>query len=554
MASLVQEVSEENLMRSTRTIAQWVRLSGTPEERQAFDWIEGEMKGYGLRTERYSFASLVSWPETASLQVGGEDVPCATHAFATSTPPEGIEAELVYCGRGTPAELEQARGKIALIDGIVAPNRNLLAEAAGVVASIWIAGEQLHERILSPVWGTPTPETAHLLPKTPSLSVKGDVGARLKASLPATARIQTKVYRGWNQLPCLTAQLDAPNGDGTFVMFSGHVDSWYYGAMDNGTANATMLEVARIMAGHRGELRRGLRVCFWSGHSHGRYSGSTWYADNFWQDLHDHCAAHVNVDSVGGKGATLLSEGNSMAEIRGYADAILAEQTGQHLEYRRYGRSGDQSFWGHGIPSLFMSLSEQPAENADPVLAALHHQISGGQGGSGGLGWWWHTPEDLPDKIDPAYLRRDAAVYVLAVHGLLTAERLPFDYEPVAAELEAAMQSIAANFDLAAAFAALAGFREALKGLPTLPPAAYNRALVGVGRALIPVNYARSGLFDHDLAVPTAVLPGLQAAKDLTGLKGDMKEFTRTRLVRERNRLVHALREATAAVTGAGGA
>ncbi len=548
MPSVAQSVSTENLMRSTRTIAQWVRLSGTPEERAAFDWIEAEIRGYGLRTERHTFASLVSWPEAAALQVGGEDVPCGTHAFATSTPPEGSEGELVYCGGGSAAELAPARGKIALIDGIVAPNRNLVAEAAGVLGSIWIAGAQLHERILSPVWGTPTPETAHLLPKTPSLSVTGEVGARLKQRLPARARMTTKVYRGWNQLPCLTAELDPPQGDGTFVMFSGHVDSWYYGAMDNGTANATMLEVARIMAERRAELRRGLRVCFWSGHSHGRYSGSTWYADNFWQDLHDHCAAHVNVDSVGGQGATLLSEGNSMAELRAYADAIIAEQTGQHLEYRRYGRSGDQSFWGHGIPSLFMSLSEQPAENADPVLAALHHQISGGVGHSGGLGWWWHTPADLPDKIDPAFLRRDAAIYALTLHGLLSAERLPLDYGAVAAELEAAMQSIAAHFDMSAALAALAGFRQALARLPELSPAAHNRALMGVGRALVPVNYARSGLFDHDLAVPTAVLPGLQAARDLPRLEGDMREFTRTRLVRERNRLVHALREAAAAV------
>ena len=87
-------------------------------------------------------------------------------------------------------------------------------------------------------------------------------------------------------------------------VFSGHVDSWHYGAMDNGTANATMLEVARLLAQHRDELYRGLRVIFWSGHSHGRYSGSTWYVDNHWEELHDRCVAHVNVDSTGARGAS----------------------------------------------------------------------------------------------------------------------------------------------------------------------------------------------------------------------------------------------------------
>ena len=86
-------------------------------------------------------------------------------------------------------------------------------------------------------------------------------------------------------------------------MFNGHVDSWHYGAMDNGTANATQLEVARLLAEHRDELYRGVRMAFWSGHSHGRYASSAWYADAFWHDLHERCACNVNIDSVGGKGA-----------------------------------------------------------------------------------------------------------------------------------------------------------------------------------------------------------------------------------------------------------
>ena len=48
-------------------------------------------------------------------------------------------------------------------------------------------------------------------------------------------------------------------------MLSGHVDSWHYGAMDNASADATMLEVGRIFSEHAGELRRGLRLAFWSG-------------------------------------------------------------------------------------------------------------------------------------------------------------------------------------------------------------------------------------------------------------------------------------------------
>ncbi|HEX7102717.1 MAG TPA: M28 family peptidase, partial [Nitrolancea sp.] len=347
---LIDSVSADELMDSTRAIAQWVRLSGTEDEAKAFDWIEAKLKGFGLDTHRYAHPALVSWPESASLELltdgGATAIPCATHAFATSTPTDGLEGELVAVGRATAENLAKAdvRGKIALIDGIIAPNTNLLVEEAGAAAAIWIAGGRLHERGLDPIWGTPTPETAHLLPKTPSVSVKAGEGEQIKAALangPLRVRLQTVVYQDWRTLPLLTADLkpsgNTPEAD-LFVMFSGHVDSWYYGAMDNGTANATMIEVARIMAQHRDTMRRGIRFCFWSGHSHARYAGSAWYADNFWHDLYDHCVAHVNVDSVGGNGATILSQGNSMSEVREFVSDVIEQIAGQELAARRFGR------------------------------------------------------------------------------------------------------------------------------------------------------------------------------------------------------------------------
>ncbi|HME25023.1 MAG TPA: M28 family peptidase [Acetobacteraceae bacterium] len=84
--------------------------------------------------------------------------------------------------------------------------------------------------------------------------------------------------------PILVAELDGPDPDGPFVLYSGHNDTWYYGVMDNGAANATMLELARLLAPQREKWRRGLRLWFWSGHSHERYSGSTWYAEGIDRD------------------------------------------------------------------------------------------------------------------------------------------------------------------------------------------------------------------------------------------------------------------------------
>ncbi|HLJ61387.1 MAG TPA: M28 family peptidase [bacterium] len=566
--TLVEAVSADRLMAATRAISQWVRLSGTPDEAQAFDWIEERLRAYGLETSRYLHPGLVSWPESATLtaSAGAVRVPCATHAFAVSTPRGGLAGPLVYVGRGTDEELRRVdlRGKIALVDGIIAPNKNLAVEATGAAGSVWIAGTYLHERALSPVWGTPTPETARLLPTTPSVSVTGHEGARLRdlaQAGPVEVHLDTRVYRGWKQLPCLVGDLRAAQAGSdaeTFVMFSGHVDSWYYGAMDNGTANATMLEVARVLGARRADLRRGFRVAFWSGHSHARYAGSAWYADHFWHDLHDRCVAHVNVDSVGGRGATVLSEGNSMGELREFASDVIEQLAGQRLSPRRYGRAGDQSFWGHGIPSLLMLLSEQPAEHADPVLLALHHQISGGVGKSGGPGWWWHTPDDTVDKIDPAFLKRDAEIYAVLLYRLCTAALLPIDHGPVLADLHDTVRDLQAacgdRVDLSPVARELAALRSTVEELRARAAAAatdaeasaINRARMGISRMLIPVDYTRTGQFDHDLAVPTSPLPGLQGAHRLASLSPgtDEYEFLLTRLVRERNRTAFAVREA----------
>ena len=161
---------------------------------------------------------------------------------------------------------------------------------------------------ISSVWGSPTEERIEALPRTVVLSLRKEDGDALKRRVQESETVQAvlhaEVDTGWRKTPILQADLagGAPDADDTFVMFSGHHDTWYYGVMDNGGANATMLEVARLFAPEQARLRRGLRLCFWSGHSHGRYSGSTWYADNRWEELARHCAAHVNVNFDGRQG------------------------------------------------------------------------------------------------------------------------------------------------------------------------------------------------------------------------------------------------------------
>ena len=81
---------------------------------------------------------------------------------------------------------------------------------------------------------------------------------------------------------------------------------------------------------------------------------------------------------------------------------------------------------------------------------------------------------------------------------------------------------------------------------------AANRALVAVSRILIPLFYTTGDRFHHDLAVPVPPLAGLQRARDLSSLdpSSDGFRFASAALLRERNRVVHAL-EAAAGIMDA---
>ena len=70
--------------------------------------------------------------------------------------------------------------------------------------------------------------------------------------------------------------------------------------------------------------------------------------------------------------------------------------------------------------------------------------------------------------------------------------------------------------------------------------------LVRLSRVLVPLAYTSGDRFTHDLALPIPALAGLQPARDLAALDpaSDAFKFTAAALVRERNRVVHALDEA----------
>jgi len=110
----------------------WGRIQGTVYERQTLEWIYRELQSFGLEDVHYDpFPSQYpQWrPTTCALSVRSAPTFEAgqTYSFkdpitafvSATTPIGGIEAQMVYVGDGTAAELQgrDLTGKILLLRG-----------------------------------------------------------------------------------------------------------------------------------------------------------------------------------------------------------------------------------------------------------------------------------------------------------------------------------------------------------------------------------------------------------------------------------------------------
>src|SRR4029078_7513203 len=138
-ASWIDEVSRDEALKHTAEIARWVRLSGSDDERKAFDYIDAALQGFGLKTWLHHPTCLVSLPESASLLLDEtEPFACITHSFGLTTGEAGVTGELVYAGGGSGGALLAAGavGKIALTDGLASPQKARAASEVGALAVV----------------------------------------------------------------------------------------------------------------------------------------------------------------------------------------------------------------------------------------------------------------------------------------------------------------------------------------------------------------------------------------------------------------------------------
>ena len=575
-----EAVSIDEAWSTVERLSTTIRLSGNDDEARAIAYLTGKLTEYGVSHEVHHPVLFVSWPLGASLRVLGDrpfEVMAKTPAMSVSTGGEEREGDLVYVptgyardvtsifSAGEIADVDLA-GKVAITEGMPMPAKVAEIAAKGAVAAVFVGpGERIHEGVCTTIWGSPDLDSMDRQPSIPIIAVNKPQGQQLiERAEQGGCRVAfaTDLDTRWRPIPILVAEIAGSAIPGEFVLVHGHLDGWHYGVGDNIVGDATLLELARVFQQAKDELRRSVRIAWWSGHSHGRYAGSTWYADTHAIDLAENCVAQVNCDSPGCRWATVYTDVMWTEEAGPMAAAAIRDVTGEEARWARPLRAGDYSFNNIGISSFFMLSSTMPEQ----LRQEKGYYAVGGCGGNIA----WHTEDDTLEIADKEHLRRDIKLYATAVWRAANAAIPPFDFrllvDSLAHTLDGYQQQAGNRFDcspadedLNALRSALDGFYERVDGLSdadATDPAARDAAQIQrkLARILLPVNYARQGRFWQDPAQSVPALPDLALVKRLASAEEGSHEAHAAAVSMQRglNRLRWAARRAREVVEGGG--
>jgi N-acetylated-alpha-linked acidic dipeptidase len=549
-----------------------VRDSGGKAERKAVDFIVRQLSRWGVPHTLHEPELLISIPKRAKLEAVSPEarkLTAKTPSMSASTGGRWTRGTLVYVPPQPGGAIiglfeglgdigQDVRGKIVLTDGYPSPAKVIDFQEKGAIGAIFISpGERIHEGICTSIWGSPDLDTIRRKPKIPVVAINKTEGAALRALVqagPVKVKLSTKLDEGWRPIPVLVAEIRGTEEPEKFVLLHGHLDSWHEGIGDNATGDATLMEVARVLWQHRDRLRRTVRLAWWSGHSHGRYAGSSWYADTYAQDLDDNCIVHINCDSPGCRWATVYEDVFWMSEAGAVARAVIKDVTGLEARGGRPLRAGDKSFSNIGVSTFYMLSSTMP----EAVLKEKGYYPVGGCGGNIA----WHTEDDTLKIADRENLLRDMKVYAAAAFRAANSPIYPLDFTATASEfvqtLARYQEAASDRFDFSPSIREVRALEEDLSRFYDAAGAISDRPVgdtaLGrvnevqrrLARALVPVNYTRAGRFRHDPAVNIPALPDLEPALRLAGVEAgsDADRITRIHLTRGQNRLLGALREA----------
>jgi len=408
------------------------RFGGTPEEKQAADFIQARLEAYGLHNVRLEPFEYPGWRRgQVSLTITSpiqRPLPCITLPHA---PAADLQGEVIDLGEGSADDFERhqaaIKGKIVMVDSTARPrgmhrwvHRNeklgmaLLAEAIGFIFVNHY-----------PAFGEATGGIGHGgMAAIPGISLSKENGAYLsrliKRQDPVSVQWRSsdvnEPMTSWNVVGELPGSAEQPQ----LVILGCHYDGHdiAQGAQDPASGAVAVMEAARVLAKYAGILPHTIRFCLWGVEEIGLL-GSRTYVQQHLAEM-DSIRFYLNMDGAGAiplKDIVLNEWPDLEALFGGWAaEMALDFVVGQSV----HAHSDHYPFLLAGVPTGGMEAVRD---------------TSSGRG-------YGHTAHDTLDKVKLAHLQEAAG---MGARLALRLASVPDDQWPVSRRSPETVAEMLAN-------------------------------------------------------------------------------------------------------------
>jgi hypothetical protein len=481
-------------------------VSGSPEERALAAEIAREMKAIGLdvRTETYPVRAYRYG--AATLMANGKPVEAISlHAagavsgvrdgvrYASGNEQEGrqLRAALVDAGDGYEedyARIGDVRGKVVLVRRELRdwPPAQITEAAVHGARAILFHGHPGSDRVpdalrQDSMWG-------HEF--IPALAISHRSGAQLREALrerpvEVVLRNSADIADGHSQN--VVGMIRGTERPDEWVVVSAHYDRWFEGAADNTSGVASVLEIARAVAGSGMKPRRSMLFIAAGSEEAGQEDPERdWLAGSYaFMQAHPevirNAALIFNIDLLGWSApkATL----HATADVQAVARAVVADLgVGSGMEVTS-GAGAVTDAWNFGVVG---GAATAHVERINEAYFPIYH-----------------TQEDAFREASFENLGMDLRVLTLSLWRAANVTRLPISLTSLAdsvAERVRQGAERAPGVPVADLLAAIAEFRSAAEGAEAaaaVANGALDRRLMAIRHDLVPWLYAVDDDFDQ---------------------------------------------------------
>ena len=351
------------------------RLTGSERLVMAHEWMEGQMKAYGLTNvhrEAYDFGP--SWTrgiETARI-LGHNGLNLQVAQLAWSPATHGpLKGEVVLLGGKTLDEmlglLGHLKGKIVMMGSFPKPEgdpkarREKMAKLFGAIRTEGIAaflvGSEKEGGFLN-MTGSPKP--GRFFPDAPTAFLNKEHAEMMKRLLAKHGKVELELNLGgtFSEKPVQAynsiGEIRGAEKPEEIVILGAHLDSWDLGtgATDNGTGSVAVVEALRAIQASGVKPKRTIRVVLFSGEEQGIF-GSKAYVKAHAGELRNIQGVLIN-DLGTGKVRGFAMEGREdLRPFMAEAIAPLNEMGVRELPLESSQDSDHAPFVEEGVPAFF---------------------------------------------------------------------------------------------------------------------------------------------------------------------------------------------------------